>query len=92
MGAVVVASDEDRNPKDTLTYSLDGTHKDVFTIDSSTGQITVSDTAFTKIYEDEDGSAPSTAPTYSVDVKVHDGMDADHKTDDTVDDTIAVTI
>ena len=92
VGAVVVASDEDRNPRDTLTYSLSGTDASDFKIDSSTGQITVGDNTTIKSYENKDGSDPATAPTYSVTVEVHDGLDADHKTDTSTDDTIAITI
>ena len=92
VGKVVIASDEDRNPNDTLTYSLSGTDKDTFKIDSSTGQITVADGAVIKSYENKDGSDPATAPTYSVTVEVHDGLDADHNTNTDTDDTIAITI
>ena len=61
MGSPVSAMDDDN---DTLTYSLDGTDKDKFTIDTMNGQIK------TKAGEKYDYEAK---PSYSVEVDVSDG-------------------
>ena len=78
IGAVVAATDADG---DTLTYSLDGTDKDKFAIDSATGQIKVKDAL--------DFEAKK---SYTVEVDVTDGKNAQEGTDTTVDDTATVTI
>ncbi len=83
IGSVVTATDPDTNNTNfnTLTYSLTGTDKDDFTIDSATGQIKVKSALD---YEDD--------TSYSVTVNVTDGKAANGTADTTVDDTIAVTI
>ena len=81
IGTPVSASDEDGNPADTLTYSLTGTDKDEFNINSSTGQI--------KVKSALDYEANK---SYSVTVNVTDGKAADGTADTKIDDTIAVTI
>ena len=78
IGAVVSATDADG---DTLTYSLTGTDASDFTIDSATGQIKVKSALD---YEDD--------TSYTVTVNVTDGKDDQEGTDNTVDDTTAVTI
>ena len=78
IGAVVSATDAD---SDTLTYSLTGTDASDFTIDSATGQIKVKSALD---YEDDS--------SYSVTVNVTDGKNAQEGTDNTIDDTAAVTI
>ena len=81
VGAPVTATDEDRNPSDTLTYSLSGTDASSFDIDSSTGQIQTKDALD---FESED--------TYIVTVDVRDSRDTNGDTDTQTDDTIDVTI
>ena len=79
IGRPVTATDPENN---RLTYSLDGTDKDAFTIDDRTGQLRT-DAALDH----------ETKDTYQVDVSVHDGKAPDHTEDTTtIDDTIRVTI
>ena len=80
IGAAVSATDAD---SDTLTYSLDGTDKDKFTIDSATGQIKV-----------KTGNVPDyeAKTSYTVEVDVTDGKNAQEGTDNAIDDTATVTI
>ena len=79
IGAAVTAS----GGKAALTYSLDGTDKDKFTIVSSSGQIQVK-TGHIPDYESK--------TSYSVQVKVTDGKDNSGNDDNSNDDTITVTI
>ena len=65
MGAPGHGHRQDRNPSDTLTYSLSGTDASSFDIDSSTGQI-LTDAAL----DFEEGKS-----TYSVTVEVRDSKD-----------------
>ena len=78
VGAAVTATDPDTG--DTLTYSLSGMDAALFTINGSTGQITVG-SGTTLDYE-------SSTRSYAVTVSVHDGKDSDGDADNTVDDTI----
>ena len=80
VGAVVTATDADN---DTLTYSLDGTDKDKFQINSSTGQITVK-SGTSLDYESKS--------SYTVEVDVTDGKNDQEGNDTSVDDTATVTI
>ena len=82
VGPPVTATDEDRNPSDTLTYSLGGTDSSSFVIDSTTGQIK------TKVALDVDEGRSK----YEVTVEVSDGRDVGGAPDTATDDTIAVTI
>ena len=75
IGAVITASDDDN---DALTYSLEGTHRNKFTIVSSTGQLQ------TKVGESYDYEADT---SYSVTIKADDGNGGT----DTVAVTINVT-
>ena len=75
VGGVITATDDD---DDTLTYSLEGTDKDSFTIDSGTGQIK------TKVGSKYDREAKG---SYSVTVKADD----DNGGTDTIAVTINVT-
>ena len=74
VGDPVTASDDD---SDTLTYSLEGTDKDSFAIDSGTGQITT--------IAGVDYNHEATKNSYAVTVKADDGIDSD-----TIDVTIGV--
>ena len=78
IGAPVAAEDPER---DRLTYSLTGTDAAAFTINTSTGQIRVSDALD---YE--------TKLRYDVTVDVHDGKDGTGATSTTIDDTQDVVI
>ena len=77
-GAYTATDPEGDTP---LTYSLGGTDAASFAIDDSTGQLK------TKV-----GLNYETKSSYTVDVQVTDGVDADGNTDTTVDDTHTVTI
>ena len=79
VGLPVTAEDPDSG--DTLTYILNGTDDESFTINSSTGQI--------RTKSDMDGDTKS---TYSVTVEVHDGKADDGSASTTTDDSINVTI
>ena len=79
IGTAVSATDTDTGA--SLTYALTGTDASSFDIDTSTGQIKTKDALD---HETED--------SYSVNVTVHDGLDAASDMDTSVDDTIAVTI
>ena len=78
IGAPVAATDPE---SDTLVYGLTGTDASSFTIDSTSGQLK---TSASLDFE--------TDSSYSVNVTVHDGKNADGGDDTTVDATIAVTI
>ena len=78
IGSAVSATDVDN---DTLLYSLDGSDKDAFAIDTGTGQLK------TKAALDHEDDAE-----YSVTVGVSDQKDVDGNTDTAVDATVAVTI
>ena len=81
VGAAVTATDTEG---DTLTYSLSsGSDSDKFEIDAATGQITVADGAVLD-YE--------LASSLVVTVNVADGKNASHGQDDSVDDTLTLTI
>ena len=80
VGGAVAASDTEGA---TLTYSLGGTDASSFSINGSSGQITVG-TGTILDHETKD--------SYEVTVSVHDGKDASGESDTTIDDTIAVTI
>ena len=81
IGATVAASDSDTG--DTLTYGLIGDDAGSFSIDDSTGQISLgSDTVL-------DHEARS---SYSVTVQVRDSKDADDNADTAWDAYIAVTV
>ena len=81
VGAAVTATDPEG---DTLTYSLSsGSDSGKFEIDALTGRITVADNAVLD-YE--------TASSLEVTVNVADGKDAGHGQDDSVDDTLTLTI
>ena len=79
IGAALSATDPD--PADTLTYGLEGTDADSFTIVSSTGQI--------KTKADLDHE---TTETYNVSVTVRDSRDDNGEADTATDATIEVTI
>ncbi len=79
IGSAVSATDSDTGA--SLTYALTGTDAGSFDIDTSSGQLK------TKSELDHE-----TKGSYSVNVTVHDGLDAASDSDTTVDDTIAVTI
>ena len=83
IGAPFTATDPDRNPSDTLTYSLGGTDAASFAIDTGTGQVK------TKADLDHEGKE-----TYSVAVQVSDGRNdaGDAETPPVVDTRHAVTI
>ena len=79
VGDPVTATDPEA---DTLTYSLDGTDKDSFSIDTSSGQLkTGTELDF------ESGQR-----RYTVTVSVSDGKDADGNSDPAIDATVTVTI
>ena len=78
VGAAVGATDTNR---DTLTYTLVGTDSGSFTIDEHSGQIRTS-----AALDHE------TQSSYSLTVNVSDGKDENAEDDDSVDDTVAVTI
>ena len=88
VGAPVSAMDSDtndmRNPRDTLTYSLSGTDAGSFTFDSTTGQIK---TRAGVTYNFE-----ATKNSYSVTVNVRDSKDAAGNPDIAIDDSVDVTI
>ena len=67
---------------DTLTYSLGGTDKDSFSLDTSSGQL--------KTRTDLDYESPK--KSYTVTVSVTDGKNADGNSDTTTDATTTVTI
>ena len=79
IGSAYTATDPESDTP--LTYSLGGTDAASFAIDDSTGQLK------TKV-----GLDYETKSSYTVDVQVTDGVDADGNTDTTVDDTHTVTI
>ena len=79
VGYPVMATDPDG---DTLTYSLDGTDKDFFSINTSSGQLQ------TKTELDYESGKRS----YTVTVSVSDGKNADGNADTTADATVTVTI
>ena len=79
VGAPVRATDPDQG--DTLTYSLSGIDADAFTIDPATGQIRTSAVL-----------DPHVKDTYTATVDVHDGFDSGYNPDDSVDNSIDVTI
>ena len=81
VGSAVSATDKE---EDTLIYSLSGDDASSFSIVNSNGQITVGAGA-TLDYE-------SGTTEYKVTVSVHDGRDAYGNDDDTIDDSIEVTI
>ena len=83
IGAPFTATDPDRNPSDTLTYSLGGTDAASFAIDTGTGQVK------TKADLDHEGKE-----TYGVTVQVSDGRDDGGTAENTpvVDTRHAVTI
>ena len=78
LGAAFAATDAD---DDSLTYSLAGTDKDSFAIDSTFGHIK------TKAALDYEGKR-----SYRVRVEVTDGKNANGAADDRIDDRINVTI
>ena len=71
----------DADSADTLTYSLDTASDAFFDIKSTTGQLR------TKVELDHE-----TTESYSVEVSVSDGKDANGDADPSADDTIAVTV
>ena len=79
VGTPVTATDPE---VDTLTYSLDGTDKASFSIDTSSGQLK------TRTALDFESGKRS----YSVTVSVSDGKNADGNADTTADATVPVTI
>ena len=79
IGDLVAATDPDAD--DALTYKLGGTDAASFDIDEITGQLK---TKAGLNFEDQD--------TYTVEVLVSDGQDAQGAVDPTADDTIDVTI
>ena len=79
IGNPVAATDSDSSP--SLTYALTGTDASSFNFDTATGQIKTKDALNFEMKS-----------SYSVNVTVHDGLDAASDTDTTVDDTQAVTI
>ena len=79
VGYPVTAADPDG---DTLTYSLDGTDKASFSIDTSSGQL--------KTRTELDYESPK--KIYTVTVSVSDGKNADGNADTTADATVTVTI
>ncbi len=86
VGDPLVASDPE---SDVLIYSLAGADSALFTIDSSTGQISTGDST------DLDHESPSDAGednTYDLTVRVSDGEDAAGDPDTSIDDSISVTI
>ena len=81
VGAVVAASDPE---DDTLTYSLaSGTDSAHFEIDPATGRLEVASGAALD-YESD--------PDLLVVLQVSDGKASDHSQDDTLDDTISLTV
>ena len=79
VGAAIAATDPE---EDTLTYSLGGTDKDSFSLDTSSGQL--------KTRTDLDYESPK--KSYTVTVSVTDGKNADGNSDTTTDATTTVTI
>ena len=79
VGDPVTATDPEG---DTLTYSLGGTDKDSFSLDTSSGQL--------KTRTDLDYESPK--KSYTVTVSVTDGKNADGNSDTTTDATTTVTI
>ena len=79
VGTPVTATDPE---VDTLTYSLDGTDKDFFSIDRSSGQLKTG-----AALDFESGKR-----SYSVTVSVSDGKNAAGNTDTAIDATVPVTI
>ena len=79
IGDPVAATDQDNG--DTLTYSLNGTDAEYFSIDGTTGQIQV-----------KDDLDHETKDSYTVIVSVRDGRDDTSTTDTAEDDSIEVTI
>ena len=79
IGAPVAATDSDTTP--SLTYALTGTDASSFKIVTTSGQI-----------QAKDALNFESKSSYSVNVTVHDGLDAASDTDTTVDDTQEVTI
>ena len=81
VGAAVTATDSDG---DTLTYSLaSGGHSDLFVVEPGTGRLEVADGAVLDF---------ESVPSLAVVLQVSDAKDASHNSDNTIDDTIAVTI
>ena len=78
IGSPLTATDSDN---DTMTYALTGLDAGSFTIDTATGQIKVKDALN---YEEKN--------SYSVTVAVSDGKGSGGGADNTVDDTIPVTV
>ena len=87
IGAAVTSS----GGQAALTYTLDGTDKDKFTIVSTTGQIQVK-TGNIPEFEKSDGTDYDNAPSYTVEVDVTDGKDSSNNNDSSIDDTITITI
>ncbi|MDE2801481.1 MAG: cadherin domain-containing protein, partial [Chloroflexota bacterium] len=81
IGAPVRATDMDSD--DVLTYSLSGSHADLFDIDPATGQIK------TKAVLDYD---PEGTNEYDVTIDVHDGFNSSYSPSPSSDDSITVTI
>ncbi len=85
VGKSVSAQDPDEG--DTLTYSVTGDDADLFSIDSSNGQIrTKTPLNF------EDPSDADQDNSYELAVQVSDGKDLNGNADDAVDDSITVTV
>ncbi len=80
VGGTVVATDPDG---DSLTYVLGGTDSGSFSINASTGQLSVAQSAILD-YE--------TKKAYTVSVGVSDRKDLQGNADNSIDDTITVTI
>ena len=74
---------EDTDADDTLSYSLSGTDAAHFTIVPSTGTLQTKSTP-TLDYETKD--------SYNLTVNVSDGKDSNGNTNNTIDDTITVTV
>ena len=85
VGKSVSAQDPDEG--DTLTYSVTGDDADLFSIDSSNGQIRTK-----KPLNFEDPSDADQDNSYELVVQVSDGKDLNGNADDAVDDSITVTV
>ena len=86
IGEPIIATDLDN---DELTYSLEGTDSYLFSVNTSTGQISSAGGAK---FDHENPADSDGDNVYELSLQVTDGVDGDGNADDSVDDEIGVTV
>ena len=86
IGEPIIATDLDN---DELAYSLVGADSGMFSVNSSTGQIS---TAGSAEFDHENPADSDGDNVYELSLEVTDGVDGDGNADDSVDDEIGVTV